>query len=128
MTDPPNLETALGFELHELEGSEATGRFAVTDTVRQPYGIVHGGAYAAMAETLVSYATAAAVREEGMIAIGQANATSFLRPISEGTVHASATPRHRGRTTWVWDVELTGDDGRVAAVSRVTIAVRPGGG
>ena len=127
MTDPPNLETTLGFELLEAGPERASGRFEVTGAVRQPYGIVHGGAYAAMAETLTSYATAAAVHEEGNLAMGQSNNTAFLRPISQGTVHARATPRHTGRTTWVWDVEFTDDAGRVAAVSRVTVAVRPRG-
>jgi uncharacterized protein (TIGR00369 family) len=62
-----------------------------------------------------------------MVAMGQANDTSFLRPIRDGHVNAAATPRHRGRTTWVWDVEITDDDGRVCALARMTIAVRPRG-
>ena len=61
---------------------------------------------------------------EGRAAVGLSNHTSFLRPVTEGTVHAVARPRHRGRTTWVWEVELTDDDGRLCALSRVTIAVR----
>ena len=56
--------------------------------------------------------------------MGLANATSFLRPILEGTVHAEARARHRGRTTWLWDVEITDDEGRLCAVTRMTIAVR----
>jgi uncharacterized protein (TIGR00369 family) len=60
-----------------------------------------------------------------MVAIGQANDTTFLRPIAAGHINASATPRHRGRTTWVWDVEITDDEGRVCALARMTIAVRP---
>ena len=62
-----------------------------------------------------------------MVAIGQANDTAFLRPITDGYVNARATPRHRGRTTWVWDVEVTDDEGRPCALSRMTIAVRPAG-
>jgi uncharacterized protein (TIGR00369 family) len=53
------------------------------------------------------------------------NQTSFLRPITAGTIHAEARCRHRGRTTWVWDVDFTDDEGRLCALSRVTIAVRP---
>jgi uncharacterized protein (TIGR00369 family) len=53
------------------------------------------------------------------------NHSTFLRPIGQGTIHAVARRRHRGRTTWVWDVELTDDEERLCAVSRVTIAVRP---
>jgi uncharacterized protein (TIGR00369 family) len=69
-------------------------------------------------------ATARVVVPEGMIATGMSNQTSFLRPITEGTVHATAVRRHRGRTTWMWDVEITDDAGRLCAVSRMTIAVR----
>jgi uncharacterized protein (TIGR00369 family) len=53
------------------------------------------------------------------------NNSTFLRSIQEGTIHATARRVHRGRTTWVWDVELTDDAGRLCAISRVTIAVRP---
>ena len=53
------------------------------------------------------------------------NRATFLRPITAGTIHAQATRRHRGRTTWVWDVEISDDDGRLCAMSRMTIAVRP---
>jgi uncharacterized protein (TIGR00369 family) len=115
----------LGFELLDEDEETATARFEVADSVRQPYGIVHGGAYAALAETVVSHATAAAVMADGMIAVGQSNHTSFLRPVSEGTVHATARRMHRGRTSWVWDVEFADDEGRLCALSRVTMAVRP---
>jgi 1,4-dihydroxy-2-naphthoyl-CoA hydrolase len=65
------------------------------------------------------------VRENGMTAMGMSNLTSFLRPITAGTIHAEARARHRGRTTWIWEVEFTDDDGRLCALSRVTVAVRP---
>ncbi len=119
------LDGALGFEIIEMGEELARGRFAVTDSVRQPFGTVHGGAYAAMAETLASATTSIAVQAEGNIAVGQSNLTSFLRPASQGVVHAEARCRHRGRTTWVWEVEFTDDDGRLCALSRVTTAVRP---
>ena len=57
--------------------------------------------------------------------MGLSNQTSFLRPVTEGTINAVARARHRGRTTWVWEVELTDDDGRLCALTRVTVAVRP---
>jgi uncharacterized protein (TIGR00369 family) len=85
---------------------------------------VHGGLYASIAESITSIATATAVASDGMIATGMSNQTSFLRPITEGTVHATAVRRHRGRTTWMWDVEITDDAARLCAVSRMTIAVR----
>ena len=114
----------LGIELLETGEDRATGRLEVSDRVRQPYGIVHGGAYSALAETIVSHATAIAVWPEGKIAMGQSNDTSFLRPVSEGSVHAEARRKHRGRSSWVWEVEFTDDDGRLCALSRVTMAVR----
>ncbi len=58
--------------------------------------------------------------------MGQANDTSFLRPIASGHVTATARRRHRGRTTWVWEVDLRDDSDRLCAISRMTIAVRPG--
>jgi 1,4-dihydroxy-2-naphthoyl-CoA hydrolase len=78
-----------------------------------------------MAETLASAATYRAVMDDGMAAMGQSNFTSFLRPVSEGYVNAEARPRHRGRTSWVWDVDFTDEEGRLCATTRVTMAVRP---
>lgn len=122
------LDGALGFEIIEIGEELASGRFEVTDAVRQPFGIVHGGAYAAMAETLASATTYTAVQADGNIAVGQSNHTSFLRPAAEGTVHAEARRRHRGRTSWVWEVDFTDDEGRLCALSLVTMAVRPAPG
>jgi uncharacterized protein (TIGR00369 family) len=80
--------------------------------------------YASIAESVASLATAVAVFERGEMAMGMANSTSFLRPITDGIVHAHATRLHRGRTTWVWDVRFSDDDDRTCAVTRMTIAVR----
>ena len=122
------MAEALGFELLQLDGDLARGRFEVSDAVVQPMGVVHGGAYAAMGETLASAATHLAVMGDGQAAMGQSNHTSFLRPVSDGSVHAEARPRHRGRTSWVWEVEFTDDEGRLCALTRVTMAVRPAAG
>jgi 1,4-dihydroxy-2-naphthoyl-CoA hydrolase len=114
-----------GLEVLEIGDGEARGRVEVTDDHKQPHGLVHGGLYAAMAESLASVATAVAVRDDDRVAMGQSNHTTFVRPILGGTVHAAAQARHRGRTTWVWDVDFSDDDERTCALSRVTIAVRP---
>ena len=119
------LDDVLGFELLEADGERCTARCAVERRVQQPFGLVHGGAYAALAETMVSWATVIAVAPDGNIAVGQSNSTTFLRPVTSGHVNAEGTPRHRGRTTWVWDVDFTDDDGKLCAMSRVTLAVRP---
>jgi uncharacterized protein (TIGR00369 family) len=73
---------------------------------------------------MTSLATGMAVLEQGQTAMGLANSTSFLRPITAGTVHAEAQRLHRGRTTWVWDVRFTDDEDRLCALTRMTIAVR----
>jgi 1,4-dihydroxy-2-naphthoyl-CoA hydrolase len=114
----------LGFELFDSDGERIRGRFAVEDRVRQAYGLVHGGAYAGMAESLATVATAQAVATEGRIAMGQSNHTSFLRPVTDGHIHAEGRQRHRGRGTWVWQVDFTDDEGRLCALSLVTVAVR----
>ena len=124
-TTPSGFAEEIGVEWIELDPDDARARIAVEPRHLQPYGIVHGGVIASLAESLTSAATYGAVRDEGMVAMGQANDTTFLRPIRDGHVNATATPRHRGRTTWVWDVEISDDEGRPCALSRMTIAVRP---
>lgn len=119
------LGDLIGLEYLETTPDEVRARIAVTDDVRQPAGLVHGGTYSAIAESMCSVATWLAVRENGMVAMGQSNNATFLRSITEGHVNAVARPRHRGRTTWVWDVEITDDRDRVAALIRMTVAVRP---
>jgi 1,4-dihydroxy-2-naphthoyl-CoA hydrolase len=115
----------MGLEIDDVvEIGHRRGRLAVVPGVCQPMGIVHGGIYAAIAETLASLGTADAVIPLDKVPLGMANNTSFLRPVSSGSVHAEANAIHRGRTTWLWDVEMRGDDGKLCATSRVTIAVR----
>ncbi|HWG08920.1 MAG TPA: PaaI family thioesterase [Solirubrobacteraceae bacterium] len=113
-----------GLQLLSYDEQEVTAQVTVRDELKQPAGLVHGGVYASIAESIASMATALAVIPEGNMAMGLANATSFLRPITEGTIHAHATRLHRGRTTWVWDVRFSDDAGRTCAVTRMTIAVR----
>ena len=95
------------------------------DELRQPYGILHGGVYSSLIESLCSYATAAAVWEGGNIAMGQAIEVSFLRPVTKGHAEARAVAKHRGKTTWVWQVEVVDDDEKLCAVAKMTMAVRP---
>jgi uncharacterized protein (TIGR00369 family) len=114
-----------GLELLDYSDTEVRARVTVGEQLKQAAGLLHGGVYAAMAESMASLVTAVAVAPEGSMAMGQSNSTSFLRPITEGVVHARATRLHRGRTTWVWDVSFSDDAGRTCAVTRMTIAVRP---
>jgi uncharacterized protein (TIGR00369 family) len=112
-----------GLEIVELTDDLVRGEVAVRDELKQPMGLVHGG-YAAIAESLASFGTGAVVGREGKLAMGLSNQTSFLRPITEGTIHAVAVRKHGGRTTWVWEVEMTDDRGRLCVLTRMTIAVR----
>jgi 1,4-dihydroxy-2-naphthoyl-CoA hydrolase len=114
-----------GLEVTELSAERASGRVVVRDELKQPAGLVHGGVYASIAESLASLATALTVMPEGKMAVGLSNQTSFLRPITEGVIVAEATPKHRGRTTWVWEVEIFDGDGQLCVLTRMTIAVRP---
>lgn len=113
-----------GLEVVEHGDGFIRGRVEVSNRVKQSFGLVHGGVYASMAESLTSLGTYFAVSEDGGIAMGMSNQTSFLRPITEGHVHASCRARHRGRTTWLWEVDITDDQERLCAVVRMTIAVR----
>lgn len=117
------LDGMLRFERLEMEADHASARFEVENRHRQPFGIVHGGVYAALAEGLASAATYMQVSKDGKIAVGSSNHTSFLRPVMQGVVTANARAIHSGRTSWVWEVEFTGDDGKRCAVTRVTLAV-----
>ena len=122
---PNGFAQLIGVEWTDLGPDPARARIAIEDRHKQPFGIVHGGVYASLAESITSAATHAAVHDDGMVAIGQGSSTTFLRPIKSGHVNALATPRQRGRSTWVWDVELSDDDGNACALVRMTIAVRP---
>lgn len=114
----------IGLVLTDLSDSVAAGHAPVRDDLKQLAGLVHGGVYASIAESLASIATQVAVAPDGKVASGLSNQTSFLRPITEGTMNATARVRHRGRTTWVWEVEIEDDQGRLCVLTRVTVAVR----
>jgi 1,4-dihydroxy-2-naphthoyl-CoA hydrolase len=130
MPDSDPLPRSVGFdafyglELIELGSERARARLVVNEHHMQPFGLVHGGVYASIAEALASYATASVVLPSGKAASGMSNLTSFMRPVTGGTIHAVAICKHRGRTTWVWEVECSDDAGRLCVTSRVTIAVR----
>ena len=94
--------------------TEVRARVPVTDALKQPLGLVHGGVYATIADILTARSGRAV-----------SNQTSFLRPITGGTIHAVARRRHGGRTTQVWEVDITDDQGRLCALVRTTIYPEP---
>jgi uncharacterized protein (TIGR00369 family) len=118
------LDATLGVEIVEVTDDVIRGRMPVENRILQPYGLVHGGAMSAIAESLTSLGTARGVLAEGKLAMGQEINASFMRPITSGHVNALARVRRRGRTAWNWEVEVTDDDGRLCALMRATIAVR----
>src|SRR5579862_10073687 len=104
---PPeqSFDALVGLRHLEITDELARGEVPVRREIMQPWGLVHGGVYASIAESLASWATGMAVLAGGELALGQSNLTHFLRPISAGTIHGTAIRRHRGRTSWVWDVD-----------------------
>jgi 1,4-dihydroxy-2-naphthoyl-CoA hydrolase len=121
---PVGFDRLIGLEVLSATDEEVRAQVEVRDELLQPAGLVHGGVFASIAESLASMATWAAVHEDGRSAEGLSNQTSFLRPILGGRIHALARRRHRGRSTWVWEVDITDDDGRLCALVRMTVAVR----
>jgi 1,4-dihydroxy-2-naphthoyl-CoA hydrolase len=121
---PVGFDRLYGLEIVSISDEEVVARVPVRDELLQPAGLVHGGVFASMAESMTSIATWLAVHETGKAAMGQSNQTSFLRPITSGTIHATGRRRHRGKTTWVWEVDITDDEGRLCALVRMTVAVR----
>ena len=112
-----------GMQIEHASGDEVRSRLAIQDHHRQPVGLLHGGVLASMAEAMASIGAWIAAGQDKMSS-GINNNTSFLRPITEGTVHAVGRPRHSGRTTAVWEIEFTDDQGRLCALTRMTIAIR----
>jgi uncharacterized protein (TIGR00369 family) len=121
---PQGFDALYGLVIDEIGDGLIRAHVDVADHHKQPAGLVHGGVFASIAEATTSMATWLAVQEDGRSAQGLSNQTSFLRPILDGTIHATARARHRGRTTWVWEVEIADDQDRLCALVRMTIAVR----
>src|SRR3954447_2332680 len=104
----PGFDGHLGVEYLRMDGEEVRAQVPVAPHLLQPFGLVHGGVYATMAESMASLGTFIGAGE-GKFVAGMSNSTPFLRPITRGPIHALAKPLHSGRTTWVWDVEITDD-------------------
>lgn len=118
------FDATLGIEVTEVGDGELKARIPVKDRLKQPFGVIHGGVYASLAESVASLGTFNIVKNERKIALGASNFTNFIRTITEGSINAVGRAVQRGRTLWIWDVEMSDDAGRICAVSRVTIIVR----
>jgi 1,4-dihydroxy-2-naphthoyl-CoA hydrolase len=115
----------IGVEWLSLDPEDARVQVEVRDEIKQPYGYLHGGVIMSMIDELCSRSTVMKVVMDEMIALGQSLEISLLRSVSEGVVTVSARVRHRGKSTWVWDAEATDREGRLCALAKVTIAIRP---
>ena len=91
----------------------------VTPDLHQPYGLVHGGIYSAMIETLASVGAAINAMPRGQTTVGLENNTSFIKAVRSGTLHGTAVPLTRGRRTQVWEVTIRDDEDRLVASGRV---------
>ncbi len=111
----------IGLEYGEVGPDKVVATVVVGPHLHQPYGIVHGGVYCAVAEQVASVAGAVWLGGEGKV-VGVNNSTDFLRAVTEGTLTAVGTPVHRGRSQQLWRVEITDDSGRLVAVGQVRLA------
>jgi 1,4-dihydroxy-2-naphthoyl-CoA hydrolase len=119
------LSGLLGMEFVEVSGERVVVRMPVTDRAKQPLGILHGGATVALCETAASIGTYLSIDHDHFNAVGLEINCNHLRPTRDGTLTATATPVHRGRTTWVWDIRVLNDANKLVAISRCTVAVVP---
>jgi 1,4-dihydroxy-2-naphthoyl-CoA hydrolase len=119
------FEGFLDLEWLELSADVARVRLQVRENLKQPLGLLHGGIYAAVAETVASVGTVHGVWKDGYTGAGMSNFASFLRPVFGGTLEAVCTCRSREDDRWVWNTDFTDEGGRLCAIVEVTIAVRP---
>jgi len=110
----------LGLEDFEVTEDRASCRWRVRPELLQPYGLVHGGVYCAVIETLASLGAAAWYGERGNV-VGVSNQTDFLRAVRDGGLSAVATPLHRGRLQQLWLVEVHDDRERLVARGQVRL-------
>ena len=109
----------LGLYFVGVSYDEILTEVSVRPELVQPYGLVHGGVYASIIETMASSGAALNAMAREQHTVGLENSTSFLRAVREGTLHGRATPLARGRRTHVWEGTIRDDDDRIVAVGRV---------
>jgi uncharacterized protein (TIGR00369 family) len=119
----------LGLRIVEASGDRVVLTCPVTPDLHQPYGLVHGGVHATLAETAASIAGALWFADRGKV-VGISNHTDFLRAVRAGELRVVATPLARGRTTQLWEVAIRDDQDRLVAHAKVrlqNLAEVPGG-
>ncbi|WP_077214454.1 hotdog fold thioesterase [Bacillus dakarensis] len=117
------LISNLGIEILKLEKGLVVATMPVDERTRQPFGLLHGGASVALAETVASMGAFELVDQETEAAVGLEINANHIKGKTEGIVTATATLLHQGRTTHVWDIKITDEEGNLVCVSRCTMAV-----
>ncbi|WP_123029246.1 PaaI family thioesterase [Mycolicibacterium stellerae] len=117
------FDSELGLKFLEITPDGGRAELEIHDKLLQPWGIVHGGVYCSIIESLASVSGAVWFAETGAdgTVVGVNNNTDFLRAISSGTVTAVSTPIHRGRRQQLWLIEITDDKGRMVARGQVRL-------
>lgn len=121
--DRPTFVGHTGIELTEASSASCAGTILINENHHQPYGVVHGGVYCTLVETLASTGGALWAIENGMAGcVGVSNQTDFIRATGEGVLIGSATPIHRGRTQQLWQVTvIREEDGELVARGQVRL-------
>ncbi|HVU54793.1 MAG TPA: hotdog fold thioesterase [Puia sp.] len=120
---PGSMGSVLGIELTELGENFLKARMPVDERTRQPYGLLHGGASAALAETLGSVGSAYVIDQKQYYCVGLEINANHIRGVREGYVYGTATPLHLGKTTHVWDIRIVDEKEKLVCVSRLTVAI-----
>jgi 1,4-dihydroxy-2-naphthoyl-CoA hydrolase len=118
----------LGMQFTEVGENYLKATMPVDHRTHQPYGLLHGGASVALAETLGSVGAALTLDPDQFICVGMEINANHLRSVRSGTVTGTATPLHRGSSSQVWEIKIHDDHGKLVCVSRLTVAVlkKPG--
>lgn len=117
----------LGIQLEEARPDRVVATMPVDARTHQPYGILHGGASVALAETVASIG-AVMNAGPGRVAVGMEINANHMRPKRSGVVRAVGTPAHVGKSSTVWEVRITDEDGKLVCLSRCTLAFVPAQG
>lgn len=120
-----SLVSHLGIEIIELGDDYLRGTMPVDTRTRQPFGLLHGGASVALAETLGSLAGNLYLDPAQSMAVGLEISANHIRSVTDGIVTGTARPLHIGRNTQVWDIRIHDPAERLVCVSRLTLAVLP---
>jgi len=119
------MGTYLGMEFTEIGPDYLRMMMPVDHRTVQPYGLLHGGASAALAETVGSVASGLVIDSQKQICVGLEINANHIKGVREGYVHAIARPLHLGSTTHVWDIRITDDQHKLVCISRLTVAILP---